>query len=377
MDGGYYAIKGFEYQIDKNILEILSEKDENKRINIEQVQDIDSPDFVMQVKYKETAKFTPSEIKKPVIQLIEEYQKNPNKNYILYCYFGDFNSYDPSKINIDKILGKYENNYSTSIKTGFASKFSLNFGSNFDLQLVQTIHKISELGYKEEEAIIHHTRLTQHLRNLVVNNNPASISNRNCTKKELIELVKDDRIIIFNSAFREYRGDKAYLSKLKKDYFSARNVDTYTRIFIIELDENENVPDLKDLIYKFVNKFIKSNTRGLKGNAPYIYFRNIKDETLKQLKSEIFDEGVIFRDGYNFKDADFNLKSIIEQTTNNNQVSLKLITNENELVSILNYEFDRKTEVFQFFHTKKLPTCHKNSEYNIFIKEINDLNNIL
>ena len=36
MDGGYYAIKGFEYQIDKNILEILKETDVNKPVNIEQ-----------------------------------------------------------------------------------------------------------------------------------------------------------------------------------------------------------------------------------------------------------------------------------------------------------------------------------------------------
>ena len=69
-DGGYYAIKGFEYQVSKTILEILESENDDLEINIEQVQDIDSKDFVMQVKYKETQKFTPSKIKAPTIQLI-------------------------------------------------------------------------------------------------------------------------------------------------------------------------------------------------------------------------------------------------------------------------------------------------------------------
>ena len=70
-DGGYYAIKGFEYQIDKTILEILKGDDETT-ICLEQIQDINSDNYVMQVKYKETQKYTPSKIRNPVIQLMEE-----------------------------------------------------------------------------------------------------------------------------------------------------------------------------------------------------------------------------------------------------------------------------------------------------------------
>ena len=69
MDGGYYAIKGFAFQIDKAILEIL-DADDSTQVKIEEIQDINSENFVIQVKYKEKARFTPSKIKEPVLQLI-------------------------------------------------------------------------------------------------------------------------------------------------------------------------------------------------------------------------------------------------------------------------------------------------------------------
>jgi len=85
LDGGYYAIKGFEYQIDKTILELL--KSENTSINIEQIQDIDSDNFVMQVKYKETAKLVPSEVNTPIVSLIEDFKKDSSKKIHFICIF--------------------------------------------------------------------------------------------------------------------------------------------------------------------------------------------------------------------------------------------------------------------------------------------------
>lgn len=89
MDGGYYAIKGFEFQIDKTILEILNTNNENKKISIEQIQDINSSDYVMQIKYKETQDYTPNKIREPIVQLIDEFKKNDQINYNLFCFFKD------------------------------------------------------------------------------------------------------------------------------------------------------------------------------------------------------------------------------------------------------------------------------------------------
>jgi len=54
-NGGYYAIKGFTYQFDKSLLEVLA--NQSKQIEIEQIQDIGIEGFYIQVKYKETQYF--------------------------------------------------------------------------------------------------------------------------------------------------------------------------------------------------------------------------------------------------------------------------------------------------------------------------------
>ena len=55
-DGGYYAIKGFLYQFDVTIQEILvnAEKD----VQFEQIQDINYDDYVIQIKHKETQEYS-------------------------------------------------------------------------------------------------------------------------------------------------------------------------------------------------------------------------------------------------------------------------------------------------------------------------------
>ena len=73
-DGGYYAIKGFEFQIDKTILEIFNAKDAVP-ICLEQIQDINSNNFVIQVKYKETQSYTPAKIKEELLSIVVD-EKN-------------------------------------------------------------------------------------------------------------------------------------------------------------------------------------------------------------------------------------------------------------------------------------------------------------
>lgn len=69
-EGGYYAIKGFLYQYDKAILEILL-KDEGLPVYIERIQDIDCENYVLQVKHREAADYSASKIREPIIKLLD------------------------------------------------------------------------------------------------------------------------------------------------------------------------------------------------------------------------------------------------------------------------------------------------------------------
>lgn len=90
-DGGYYAVKGFLYQFDMTIKAILTNPSED--ILFEQIQDISYEDFIIQVKHKESQTYTPSKIRKPIIQLLDLHKHDGNKKYRLHCYFNNMISH--------------------------------------------------------------------------------------------------------------------------------------------------------------------------------------------------------------------------------------------------------------------------------------------
>jgi hypothetical protein len=376
MDGGYYAIKGFEYQIDKNILEILKETDVNKAINIEQNQDIDTADFVMQVKYKEATKFTPSKIKMPVIQLIGEHIKNNTKQYILYCYFKNFNGYTEST-SIDSILGLSKTNYTQQQKTDFEKSFKLNFAPQFDIQLEQTIREIQNLDYNEDESIIFHSRASNYLRKLVVDNSPNQISNRTCTKNDLIELFKNDRKVIFKNSFRFFKGEDSYFKKMKKDFFTSNNVDKTIKIFIIELDGSESKSEIVLLLKTISEKYFKQLVRDVKGEAPFFFIRNIDSQKTIEIKEQLVEAKLIFKDGYDFLNSKFNLISITSKSSKENRISIKIINNEAELNQVIDFNFKTLKEVYQFFKSKPIVITQDIKETNIEIQNSNELLKII
>ncbi|MGA2464246.1 MAG: hypothetical protein ABSH06_07840 [Thermodesulfobacteriota bacterium] len=86
-DGGFYAIKGFLYQFDKSLIEII-ENPENQFV-IENIQDINCEDFVIQVKHHSAQDFAPGKIRKSINQILDLFSSNPSKRYCLYCHFKD------------------------------------------------------------------------------------------------------------------------------------------------------------------------------------------------------------------------------------------------------------------------------------------------
>ena len=389
-DGGYYAIKGFAYQIDKAILELLNIEDENESINIEQIQDIDSNDFVIQVKYKETAKLTPSQVNNPISQLIEEFKRDNTKKYILYAYFDDLNGYrekvnenkNISKDTLDELLGTKKENFTEQEKINFVNNFYLNFSSEFQTQFNNVILKLQKkFDCTDAEAVFFYANISNYLYKLVTNNSIVTIQNRTCTQKEIFDYLKNGKNLIFNSSFREYQGKQKYFVFIKKQHFSNRNIDYYERFIVVELMGNENVSDIKEVIFKIKDAFYnKSGTwRGkvIKSPAPYIYLINISDDSLIQLKTELLKESMIFKDGFDFAGADFSLDSIKQDSTIHNNLCLKLVNNEDILRKLVIENFQRTKEVYQFYTNESITIEPDIKNIEIQIKSISDINFIL
>lgn len=115
-----YTIKGFIYQFNKTLEQVLSEP-KGTEITVEGIiEDIDVVSAgitkAIQCKYHETKdKYKSSDISKPILQMLVHYAKNKDENiqYILYAHFSDETEGERiiSKSDIETILKSKDKSY--------------------------------------------------------------------------------------------------------------------------------------------------------------------------------------------------------------------------------------------------------------------------
>ncbi len=295
MDGGYYAIKGFEFQFDKTLIEALDSADENAVLCIEQIQDINNSDFVMQVKYKEASKLTPSVIRAPIIQLIEEFQNDKSKKYILYCYFSDTNGHSE---NVDltflnNILGKEQSRFTATDKNDFLNAFELRFSETFQAQFETALNKLQSLSFvnSKDDAIYFYSILVDYLRKKVVDNSPSNQTGRQITRRELVDYLNKGRKIIFLNSFKEYKGEQEYF-KLLKARFKKPIKNQHTIMYLGEVAETDSC-NLPSFILQLIEKHYHKATHDVK---PLIFV--IPSEKVESVKRYLINQHCPFNDGY-------------------------------------------------------------------------------
>ena len=124
-----YTIKGFLYQFNKTLQQVISEP-EGTEITVEGIIediDVESPNGIraIQCKYHETKEnYRLSDISKPILQMLVHYSKNIDKNiqYVLYAHFSkeEFGEKNLSTEDLNTILStknkQYIANYISQIK---------------------------------------------------------------------------------------------------------------------------------------------------------------------------------------------------------------------------------------------------------------------
>jgi len=79
-EGGYYAIKGFLYQFDKTLIEVITNPQTS--VAFENRQDIDYEDYVLQFKHKETQDYTPRKFVNQSRSYWTRSHETPRKNFV-------------------------------------------------------------------------------------------------------------------------------------------------------------------------------------------------------------------------------------------------------------------------------------------------------
>lgn len=329
-DGGYYAIKGFVYQFDKTIELIIDNP--NDEINTEDHQDIELNKYCYQLKYKETQIYTPSKIKLAIINLLNDFQADPTKEYILYAHFKDKypKKYKLSPDDINNILSSDVTNFSSETIIAFAKNFTLIFSEDYQINFQRLILKIKKIYSldSDDSAIIYHAIFRSKVIDTVIQN----LKGQRLIKKEIFDkaLLTTKKIISFYE-YRQIIGNERYISLIKKRYFKFKtaHIPNMERLIIIECDNDINVPRLVEIVSLISKKFFRRDN----SPPPIICIRNFKE--IVRLKMKLLKIGIKFNDGTQFSCDKFDLKYLMEKTKPKSGVTIKFIE-ENIIVKLLN-----------------------------------------
>lgn len=329
-DGGYYAIKGFMYQFDITMIEILKNKD--KDIFVEYHQDLNYEDYVIQVKHKETQKFSFGKLKDAIIQLFL-LSLDTEKQFKLYCHFKDKNigtKVTLSKELLDTWLG---NNYSDEDKDKFLQNFDIifwdDYQSNFN-ELLVLLKK--EFSLDNITPVYYHAILHNEIQKLALKNNKEK---RNINFDTLNQLIADSTKTIFLEGHRKYLEKEKYMKLVYDNLFRIKtpHVKPYERVFIIDCKCSYDVGyknKYLDTISTIKNKYYNTN-----GKAPYILLKGLSKENINVLKQDLIDCDIQINDGTCFNGDKFREKHLLS----NESGEVKFLhENNHDIISKLNLD---------------------------------------
>jgi hypothetical protein len=362
-DGGYYAIKGFSFQFIKSIQSILDSKTLEQKFTLENKQDFNSDTIVYQMKYKEKSKYLPSNLKEPVIKILNDYKKEKCK-YVLYAYFYDrqneqisFDSvYELDKILLNCKIGNVFYKFENELKESFIKDFKIVLSKEYILEMKEAIDKIGDtLNCDFEVAEIYYPQVIGLFINIITQNSPV---NRVITKKEIIEYLKLNRDTIIHDFYIRNKKNKEYIKFIKDNFFKERTLNNHERFFIFNFSNYSKV-EIQSVIYSISKKYYKlqrinKDKYMLISPPPYIYIQNIDENLLKEIKREMYGSCLKFNDGYPFKGAIFDVENIVKANSRQDDICFKIIDNINDLKSVLTKLSNKVKKVYNFYSDTKL-----------------------
>lgn len=392
------TIRGYLYQFDNTILQILDHEDETSSFTVEGIEDIDveqigNETIAIQCKYYEKSNFTPSIIKEAISWMVKDFSKriHENKDLIRYKLFGHYKSGQEKliqPISVDYLKDNLlttktkEKDDKLSVETKvhidlglddeklkqFLSKLTLEIdGPTLDQQHSDIIEKLIDFNICERgDADFFYAKSIYIIRNLA--KNPLE-NKRKITKKEFVQQLKNSKKMIFDFWYVEKVSIEKYSKSIRKKYFN-NTQSKFNRFFMIEAN-NVNFQELKNLLKELSMRWSNlSGVNQINRFCPFVYLHNIDSQKLINLKEELILDGYLVEDGYYYHGSKFDAKLILRDVVEHKspyRTHLKLI-NDLEDYEILKNESIPNKYIYQFYF--KEPFIDIDESYDIYIKDL-------
>lgn len=375
------TIKGYYYQFDYFILQIIDSTDDSDEITIEGIEDVDifNKDGVtaVQCKYYSKTEYNHSVIAQPIRLMLRDFAKRNTENQIRYKIYGKYKAGHekyPEELTVDfvkKNLFTYtkdkekhvlheELNLTDEEIENFLSLLDVNINAeDYDIlqdKVINGLKSIFRCGKFEAEYYYYNNALRLVKEKATQNNE----KNRIISKKDFLDKINNKKML-FDKWYLQYKGVQAYCKDIKKQYFTQKNISPYERFFLIECDSVINDNELLFIIEKISSNWSKLSRREIKPFCPYIYLEGISKERLINLKKHLQEENIRIWDGYDFLGADFKVDSIIRKTNFQNDVKLKIINDIENLDTILEVARGTK-QIYQFYLDEPF---YENNRYGV------------
>lgn len=399
------TIRGYLYQFDNTILQILNHEDQNAIFTIEGIEDIDieligSETIAIQCKYYEKSDFTPSKIKEAITWMVKDFSKRVKggEALIQYKLFGHYKS-GQDKIQLpieitylkDSLLTSrtQEKEDKPSVITKiheelglnnedleiFLSKLTLDIdGVTLDQQHLSILQKLTELNLcVSNDAEFFYAKSIYIIRNLAKN----QVENeRKITNNKFITELRDSKKMIFDHWYLEKVSGEKYSRSIRKKYFN-NTQSKFNRFFLIDAS-GIDFYEIKNLLKSISHKWSNQNSvKQIEKFCPYVYLHNIQDEDLLKIKEELIHEGFLIEDGYYYKGSSFDPKLFIREVVDHGnpyRVFLKIINDRDDFQK-LHQEKILNKYIYQMY--SKAPFIDIDESFDIYFSNLDCLRGMI
>ncbi|MDX4972131.1 DUF4297 family anti-phage-associated protein [Myroides odoratimimus] len=342
------TIKGYFYQFDNSILEILKLANETDSITIEGIEDIDINSVdgytAIQCKYYEGTEYNHSVIAEPLRLMLNHFSdyKKGIKPKVKYILRGHYKS-GQHKLNLPIDLSLFKEKFLTytSKKITYEHHKTLSLGDlelkefldcliidinakNFNDQLEDLIDTIKDLfscnKYSAEN--FYYNNCLKLIKNLSIER---ELSKRTISKKDFINKI-DTSKVLFNEWFIIYKTKKEYLKTITQNLKSTRVLEvSKSKIVLIGNDilknDNSELP-IDEFILNLISKFYKINS-AFRDAKPLSLVLDCDESEIKRIKEYLIENHIVFHDGYEhikFSYTIFNTNPIITKSKNGTKI---------------------------------------------------------
>jgi len=349
------TIKGYYYQFDTSILKLLGLRTNADSITVEGIEDIDintaTEDTTIQCKYLSKPRFINSEVREPIVLMIDHFV-NPatpnNYKYVLYAHFENETQGNEPTIDLTKLKdiltyseNKVEKHYeieksiSDAKLNAFLLQFKFTFGVEFYMQQQQVIDKLkAKFSCTEFEAdTLYYNNALRIVIDKAIQRNATQ---RVITKTEFINGI-DCSKKLFNEWFIKLRSKKEYLKLVAQNLKATRTLEpSRAKVILLGkniLDANNSELPLLSFLENLISKYYKPNS-SLRDAKPLSIILDCDKPKLLDIKRSLIDNEILFNDGceeIKFSNKIFNIEPIVNKTANAAKIlktsySLKLIS---------------------------------------------------